>query len=111
LKLNTWATDIHERLEVIDTDTVIAKHRISPFFATQLDVILRSNAITDIFICGCATDLVVSSAARDSHDRDFNTFVLSDCCAAGSADDHENALIAIRKIAVVGTIDELFKSK
>ena len=107
LKLNTWATDIHEQLEVKDTDHIIIKHRISPFYSTALEVILHNSQIKDIYICGCATDLVVSSAARDSHDRDFNTYVLSDCCAAGSVEDHESALASMRKIVNVGTISEL----
>ena len=107
LKLNTWATEIHEQLEVTDTDNIIVKHRVSPFYATQLEVILRNNGITDIYICGCATDLVVSAVARDSHDRDLNTFVLSDCCAASSVADHESALATIRKLATVGTASEL----
>lgn len=101
LILNTWATEIHEQLEVANTDNIIVKHRISPFYATQLEVILSTNNITDIYICGCATDLVVSSVARDSHDRDFNTFVLSDCCAAGSMADHDSALVTLSKIATV----------
>ena len=109
LKLNTWATEIHEQLEVADTDNIIVKHRVSPFYATQLEVILRNNNITDIYICGCATDLVVSSVTRDSHDRDLNTFVLSDCCAAGSTEDHESALATIRKIATVGKASEILK--
>jgi len=107
LKLNTWATEIHEQLEVKDTDNIVIKHRVSPFYSTALEAILRSNNITDLYICGCATDLVVSSVARDSHDRDLNTFVLSDCCAAGSTEDHESALTTIRKIATVGMTSEL----
>jgi nicotinamidase-related amidase len=110
LKLNTWATEIHSNLEVKESDFIVVKHRISPFYSTTLEAILHSNKITDIYIVGCATDLVVSSAARDSHDRDFNTFVISDCCAAGSMEDHENALATIKKIATVNTSSELLIS-
>ncbi len=109
LRLGTWATDFHEQLEVRDTDSIVIKHRVSPFYSTALEVILRSNDITDLYICGCATDLVVSSVARDSHDRDFNTFVLRDCCAAGSIEDHENALATLRKIATVGGASDLLQ--
>lgn len=107
LKLGTWATEIHNSIEVKESDFVVTKHRVSPFYATSLEAILYNNKVSDIYICGCATDLVVSSVARDSHDRDFNTFVISDCCAAGSIDDHNNAITAIQKIAVVGTADAL----
>lgn len=107
LKLDTWATSITDSLKVKDSDFVVTKHRVSPFYATSLEAILRNNQITDLYICGCATDLVVSSAARDAHDRDFNVFVLEDCCAAGSMEDHEGALKAIRKIATVGSSTDL----
>jgi hypothetical protein len=46
--------------------------------------------------------LVVSSTARDGHDRDFNVFVLEDCCSAGSQEDHDSALTTIKKFATVG---------
>ena len=107
LKLETWSTSITDKLDVKDNDFIITKHRVSPFYATSLETILRNNKTTDLYICGCATDLVVSSAARDAHDRDFNVFVLEDCCAAGSTKDHEEALNAIRKIATVGVSNNL----
>jgi nicotinamidase-related amidase len=107
LKLNTWATEIHDQLEVKESDYIVVKHRISPFYATTLETILHNNKISDIYICGCATDIVISSVARDSHDRDFNTFVLCDCCAAASIDDHENALVAIRKFSTVGKSQDI----
>ncbi len=107
LRLDTWATSIVDTLKVEDSDFIVTKHRVSPFYASSLEVILRNSPITDLYICGCATDLVVSSTARDAHDRDFNVFVLEDCCAAGSAEDHKAGLSAIRKIATVGSL-ELF---
>jgi nicotinamidase-related amidase len=107
LKLDTWATSIVEELKVEDSDFVVTKHRISPFYATQLESILRNCKITDLYICGCATDLVVSSTARDAHDRDFNVFILEDCCAAGSQEDHDFALTTIKKIATVGKYTDL----
>lgn len=101
LKLGTWSTSITDTLKVEDSDFIVTKHRVSPFYATKLEAILRNSQITDLYICGCATDLVVSSTARDAHDRDYNVFVLEDCCAAGSSEDHESGLAAIRKIATV----------
>ena len=107
LKLGTWATDVVNELNIMSSDYVLVKHRISPFYATSLDMILKNENISDIYICGCATDLVVSSTARDAHDRDFKVFVLEDCCAASSMEDHQNALKAIKKIATVCSYEEL----
>lgn len=107
LKLDTWATSIIDTLNVEDGDFVVTKHRISPFYATSLETILRNWKVTDLYVCGCATDLVVSSTARDGHDRDFNVFVLEDCCAAGSHEDHDFALTSIKKIATIGKYNDL----
>lgn len=101
LKLASWATEFHEAIDVQSQDLVITKHRISPFYDTGLDAWLRENEVTTAWIGGCATDLVVSSAARDAHDRDFSVRVLDDCCAAATTADHENALAAIKKLAAI----------
>ena len=106
LKLGTWATEFHESLEVKTDDMVITKHRVSPFYGTCLDSYLRNNKISDVYFCGVSTDLVVQCAARDAHDRDYNVHVLSDCCAAGSEEDHENSLNTFRK-RVEDVLEEL----
>ena len=101
LTLNTWATEIHSDIDVQDDDFMITKHRVSPFFGTPLNIYLNNNGIEDVYLCGVATDLVVESAARDSHDRDYNVFVVSDCCGAGSDEDHDKAISTIKKISNV----------
>lgn len=109
IKLGTWATEFHDDLDVQPDDPVITKHRVSPFYGTSLELWLRNNKVSDLYLTGVATDLVVQSAARDAHDRGFNVFVLSDCCAAGSAEDHGNSLKTLAKIANVGTCNDLLK--
>lgn len=107
LKLNTWATEFHESLEIKPEDHVITKHRVSPFYNTDLNSYLKDKGIREVYLCGVATDLVVESAARDAHDRDYNVFVLEDCCAAANEEDHRKSLKTLSKIARVGTIEEL----
>lgn len=107
LKLNTWATEIHSDVDFQESDILITKHRISPYFGTSLDVYLRSNKVEDVFLSGVATDLVVESAARDSHDRDFNVFVINDCCGAGSEEEHQNGISTSAKISNICSSDDL----
>lgn len=107
LLLDTWSTTISDPLKIQKEDFIVTKHRISPFYATSLEMILQNRKISELYLCGCATDLVISSAARDAHDRDFNVFVLEDCCAAGSIATHNEAIKTIRKIATVGQSKEL----
>lgn len=109
LKLGTWATEFHEALDVQDGDFVVTKHRVSPFRGTNLHAYLKGKGVTDLYLCGVATDLVVQSAAREAHDMDYAVHVLSDCCAAGSIEDHEDSLRLMTKIAKVGTLKELLQ--
>jgi nicotinamidase-related amidase len=101
LKLNTPSTTLHPRVAVQANDIEIAKKRISAFYGTSLDVVLKSLNISDIWIAGVATDIAVQSAARDAHDRDFSVTVIADACAAASDTDHEIAIKNIAKFAKI----------
>jgi nicotinamidase-related amidase len=107
LKLGTWATEFHESLDVQESDAIITKHRVSPFYGTNLDTILKKAHVANVYLAGVSTDLVVEAAARDAHDRDYQVHVLADCCVAANETDHENALATIKKIAEVGNLGEL----
>lgn len=108
LQKNTWATEFHESLDVRVSDFVAIKNRISPFSNPQLEDFLKSNNITDLYLAGVATDLVVQSAARDAHDKDYSVCVLSDCCGAGNMVDHKAALNNLEKFVRVSTYKNLF---
>jgi nicotinamidase-related amidase len=107
VQLGTWATEFHEKLNVQEEDKIITKHRISPFYDTDLETYLKSNEVTEVFLCGVSTDLVVQSTAREAHDRDYKVNVLSDCCVAGNKADNENSLETLKKIATVKDYKEL----
>jgi len=53
------------------------------------------------------TDLAVQSAVRDAHGRDYMVYVLRDCCAAASDDDHERTLQLLSKVASIESLDSL----
>ena len=48
----------------------------------------------------------VASTVRDAHVRDFSTFVLSDGCAAFSAETHERAIGDLSTVARTMTCSE-----
>jgi nicotinamidase-related amidase len=83
-------------LEIDKTDIVITKHRVSAFYRTPLDLILRNKNINSILIAGAATDLSVSNAVRDAHDRDYQVTILADCCVAANQEDHETTLLSLK---------------
>lgn len=108
LKSGTWATKFHEQITIETTDTILSKTRVSAFFETQLNSILKDNDVSELLIAGVSTDLAVSSAARDAHDRDYQVTILKDCCAAANMEDHRESLKIISKISTVKDLKEVF---
>ena len=107
LQLNSWATEFHPKAEPKPNETIIIKHRVSAFYGTPLDLILRNNNITELLVCGVATDIAVQSIVRDAHDRDYSVTVVSDCCVAANDDDHEQSLRTLTKIGIVKNLNQL----
>lgn len=107
LQMGTWATEFHPKASPLPNEPVLTKHRVSAFYGTPLDVILRANGVGEVLLCGVATDLAVQAAARDAHDRDYAVTVVSDCCGAASDEDHETSLRVLAKIGSVKTLSEV----
>lgn len=91
-RLGTWGTEVHSLLEPKAGDFDIVKHRVSPFYATSLEAILRANRVDRLVLSGVSTNGVVHSGAREAHDRDYEVVILEDCCAGASADEHRHAI-------------------
>jgi len=107
LQLGTWATEFHPKASPLPNEPILTKHRVSAFYGTPLDLILRANGVQKVLICGVATDLSVQAAARDAHDRDYIVTVVSDCCGAASDEDHEMSLRALEKIGAVKPLSDI----
>ncbi len=101
LQLGTWATEIHNAITIQPTDKVITKHRVSAFYNTTLDEVLKEQRADTLLIAGVATDLAVQSTARDAHDRDYRVIVLEDLCAAATKEDHDEAIRLLAKVATI----------
>ncbi len=91
-QLGTWGTEVHPDLTPRDDEFDIVKHRVSPFYATKLEAVLRANGIGRIVCSGVSTNAVVQATVREGHDRDYTMVVLEDCCAAASAEEHDMAV-------------------
>jgi nicotinamidase-related amidase len=104
-KLGTWGTEVHKDLAPKPGDFDIVKHRVSPFYATSLEAILRAHGIRRIFCSGVSTVAVVQGTVRDAHDRDYVCVVLEDCCASASTEDHEAGIRALQRFATFTTSD------
>jgi nicotinamidase-related amidase len=74
------ATEIHPAIAPQSTDIVVTKRRVSAFSGSDLEVVLRSQAISHLVLCGIATSGVVLSTLREAADKDYQLTVLADCC-------------------------------
>jgi nicotinamidase-related amidase len=107
LALGSWGTEFLAGVGPVDHDIALRKPRISALSGTRLQSILSGSHTERLVLAGVATDITVLSTAFSAHDLDFRVVVVSDACAAASDQDHENALIILRKVASVVTAEDL----
>jgi nicotinamidase-related amidase len=107
LVLDTWATAFIDALHYQEGDTVIVKHRVSPFYGTDLDLCLRANQIDHLYLAGFSTDMAVQCTAREGHDRDYTITILTDACGAHTQENHQMALQLCSRVASLQTVEDL----
>jgi nicotinamidase-related amidase len=81
-------TEIHPEVAPRPGNVVVTKKRVGAFSGSDLEVILRSQAIDTLVLTGIATSGVVLSTVRAAADLDYRLVVLSDCCADGDEEVH-----------------------
>lgn len=107
LCLGTWGTEFADFAKPVPGEEIVTKPRVSAFYKTALDEMLRAADVSRVVIAGCATDLAVQAAARDAHDRDYAVVVAQDACAAASEEDDRSSRIVLAKIAKVLSVAEI----
>lgn len=105
-KLGTPGTEVHPALAPQESDFDIVKHRVSPFYGTALEPILRANGIERVILCGVSTNGVVHSGAREAHDRDYECIIFEDCCAGVTSEEHEHAIACLGRYATITSSDQ-----
>jgi nicotinamidase-related amidase len=89
----TWGQAIIEPLQPRPDEPVVLKHRSSSFIGTTLDLILRSNRIESLVICGVVTQGCVESTARDATFLDYYVVMMRDCVGTIDPKLHEASMI------------------
>ena len=107
LALNEIGTSFHPDLYVVTEDIILAKPRISPFYGTRLEAILRANQIGCVVLSGVTTTWAIQAAARDAHDRDYRVIILEDACAADTEEEHNASIAMLKRIATIESVRDL----
>src|SRR5690349_22092634 len=89
----SWGAAIVDDLAPAGGDIVIeGKRGLDTFASTNLDFILRSKGITTLVLGGFLTNCCVESTMRSGYENGYRVITLSDCVAATSPEEHDNAL-------------------
>lgn len=106
LRLGQWGAEIHSALDIVASEPVIIKHRVSAFYNTDLETILRANQIDTLVLMGVSTQMAIETTSREAHDRDYRVVVLSDACAAADQQAHQASLSNLSRLARVCRVDQ-----
>ena len=77
-------------------EVVVQKYRSSGFWGTNLDLVLRSNGIETVIVCGCTTEGCVDSTARDAMFSNYYVVIPRDCVASDDRAQHEASLLLMQ---------------
>lgn len=104
------ASDFVDDVAPLESEFIVHKPGISPFYGTDLEMILHVNDIHTLALMGVQTDVVVDSTARYAADADFRVIVLQDACASTSAEGHKASLAFMDRLADIATSADFVES-
>lgn len=83
---DSWGAELLADLDRGGDDILVDKHRISGFWDTPLDAILRNLDVTTLFFAGVNTDHCVLGTLMDANFHGYDTILLEDCTGTTSPD-------------------------
>lgn len=84
LEKDSWAAAVVDELAIKAGDIKVDKHRISGFWDTPLDSILRNLSCRTLFFAGVNTDQCVLHSLTDANFLGYGCVLVADCCATTS---------------------------
>jgi ureidoacrylate peracid hydrolase len=102
---DSWDGQVIDALKPLEDEIVIPKTSSNVFVSTNIDYVLRNLGTRYLIISGIVTDQCVEGAVRDACDLGYLVTLVTDACATGSAERHDNALTAIKGYCRQRTVD------
>jgi ureidoacrylate peracid hydrolase len=79
LRHGSWGYEILEELGPRAEDWYVEKTRLSAFFQTNLELVLRSLRAETVLLSGVLTNQCVGATCKDALFRDFKPVVVEEC--------------------------------
>jgi nicotinamidase-related amidase len=86
LTKGSWAAAVVDELAIEPTDIQVDKYRMSGFWDTPLDSILRNLGKTTLFFAGVNADQCVMATLQDANFLGYDCILVRDCTATTSPD-------------------------
>ncbi|AFZ66557.1 cysteine hydrolase family protein [Deinococcus peraridilitoris] len=95
LTQGSWGAEIVDDLKPLmrEEDIHIEKVRMSGFYGTHLDQVLRTQGINTLLFAGVNIDQCVTTTMEDAYFRDYNAVLLEDACSTSSPDFCREAVV------------------
>jgi nicotinamidase-related amidase len=87
--------DIVAALYPIPGEPVVDKPGKGAFYATDLDLILRTAGVDTLVVCGVTTEVCVNTTVREASDRGYRVIVAAEACASYFPEFHAAGLAMI----------------
>lgn len=92
LRQGSWGYEILDGLGAAPDDWYVAKNRLSAFYNTNLELVLRSLDVETLLVTGVLTNQCIAASSKDANFRDFKPIVVRECTGTTLPHLHEPAL-------------------
>lgn len=95
-RVGTWGWQVYEAFKVEEQDWFVDKNRLSAFYNTNLEVILRGLGAETIIFTGVLTNQCVAATSKDASFRDYKSIVVEECTGTTLPELHEPTLKMVK---------------